>query len=219
MPELGTPVVPDCRHGCCVSASGRKGSQRPAGVHAFPELSRLARSKRHAKAVQRNLQPIPARLEVRLLAGPAVEESHGLALDGERAQLSNLRLGKELLGDALPGEQRADFLDIYSDFPSLGDGVHREAAGVRQIESQFVAPGRRDEYGLAERSIGEPRLTGMAIQVSRKDVAKHSTRSEEPVAVAGEAKARGARPLLRTESSFQVPEDGSWQFQMRAPDV
>src|SRR5258708_5741325 len=59
----------------------------------------------------------------------------------------------------------------------------------------------------------------MAIQISRKDLAKDATRSDEPAPVACEAKASGTLPLVRAKGLLQFLQDETRQFQIRTPDV
>ena len=102
----------------------------PSTIDA-PEFGRTARCERHREAVQRNTQAGPVRLEVSFFSGPAKKEPVDSRLRRERLQLCQFACGEVPPCDVLTGELGSNPFYVDAETSSLGEGIHREASGMR----------------------------------------------------------------------------------------
>src|SRR5258706_8957936 len=88
----------------------------------------------HLKLVERYLQSLTSRLDIRLLAGPARKESLRLATLRKGAECGHFTWREESFGNPFCGKLSADVLHINAESPPSTNGTEGELMGVREVE-------------------------------------------------------------------------------------
>src|SRR5206468_5104750 len=115
-----------------------------------------------ADAVERQRQPVAARLHISLLQGPVGEEAFAPVAADEAVQLRGLRAGEKRLGERQWFERTLAALDVDTDVDADYDGAGDETVGVRQVEAQAGRAGRLYQFGTPASRGGEPQALGIA---------------------------------------------------------
>src|SRR5689334_15985028 len=137
-----------------VAGGGVEAVQRPAAVLArrvvhAQQPRGLPGGERDVEALERVGEARAERLDIGLLAGPAVEEAERAVLRGERA-VGLLLDGREETGrDVVRVRQLAHRLDVHPDLAASREGMDGHVAAVRDVEAQAGTGVAGRQRGLA----------------------------------------------------------------------
>src|SRR5581483_4767537 len=148
---------------------------------------------RHAdgEPVERQGQPLAARLRIGFLARPAAEDRATATVPGQRRERSALGRGEDPR-EPIHVEVAADLLDVDADLAARRDGDERDPAAVRDVEAEETVVPQR---GLAVRAVPEAERSGVAIQIAAEEAPQHAAHHHEAVAVSREPKPLGTPAL------------------------
>ena len=156
---------------------------------------RLRRRQREGEVGERQRQAHAARLDVRLLQGPVVEE-HALLIGGrQRSQIGDLARREEAIGDVV-GERAVHPLDVHAHVPGGGDRAGDQAVGVRHVEPHGPRARWLDQFGPSVFVGDEPPLPGIAAQEARQLQPRQRAADDEPLLVGVEVEPCLARHFL-----------------------
>src|SRR5436305_3020570 len=224
-PPLPSPRRRACDGEGCDVLVGRvevaEGPALGAGGVAFEgeHARRLAGGQGDVEGVERRGEPLPHRLQVSLLARPAVEERLFPDLLRQRAQHLPLGDREEALGDLHEVGHRLQELDVDADLDAVDEADQRQLVRVREVELQAARRQRRGEERLAARAVLEGDALRAGAQVGGEQGAQGAAADRVLPPVAVEAEAVRPRALVRGEEAGELLHPLRRRIEAHGPDV
>ena len=159
------------------------------------------------EAVEREHQPVAARLQERLLACPARQERAWLVCFRQRAQRRHLPRREEALGDPFARELGPHQLDVDTELERRAERVERRRARMGDVERRAVA----EEARLAVVAVAEAKRRGVFGDVPAEQRTEEAATDDVTAAVALEPEAARAGKLVVRQKRFErARTSGAW---------